>query len=107
MLDAPDIATGLGFSSVSSAEGPLAGAAKKGALELLPGSVARHPAQDVPGVPIQGTLPLVGASPRAVDSRRRAYRSALSSRRALFSPPADYLLRVQGESMKDVGIFRR
>jgi len=101
-----EIATGLGFSSASSAEDHLQALAKKGALELLPGSSRGMRLHDALGEPVQGTLPLVGrvaaGSPilaaEHVESRLRIDAT-------LFSPPADYLLRVRGSSMRDAGIL--
>ena len=55
-----EIATGLGFSTASSAEDHLQALAKKGVLDLLPGAARGLRLKDVPGVPVQGTLPLVG-----------------------------------------------
>jgi repressor LexA len=101
-----EIASGLGFSSASSAEDHLQALAKKGALELVPGSSRGMRLIDSAGDPVQGTLPLVGrvaaGSPilaaEHVESRLRIDAS-------LFSPSADYLLRVRGSSMKDAGIL--
>jgi repressor LexA len=101
-----EIAAGLGFSSASSAEDHLQALAKKGALELLPGSSRGMRLTDAGGDPVQGTLPLVGrvaaGSPMLaaehVESRLRIDAN-------LFSPPADYFLRVRGSSMKDAGIL--
>lgn len=101
-----EIAAGLGFSSASSAEDHLQALAKKGALELLPGSSRGMRLTDAAGDPVQGTLPLVGrvaaGSPMLaaehVESRLRIDAN-------LFSPPADYFLRVRGSSMKDAGIL--
>src|SRR5690349_22078457 len=55
-----EIATGLGFSTASSAEDHLQALARKGAIELTPGAARGLRLRDMPGVPIQGTLPLVG-----------------------------------------------
>src|SRR6267143_6501769 len=55
-----EIATGLGFSTPSSAEDHLQALAKKGAIELVPGASRGLRLKDIPGEPIQGTLPLVG-----------------------------------------------
>ncbi len=101
-----DIAAGLGFSSASSAEDHLQALAKKGALELLPGASRGLRLKDVPGAPIQGTLPLVGRVAAghpilAAENVEAHYRVDP----ALFSPRADYLLRVRGMSMKDAGIL--
>ena len=100
-----EIAAGLGFSTASSAEDHLQALAKKGALELLPGTSRGLRLRDVPGLPVQGTLPLVGrvaaGSPiLAVENVEASYRIDP----ALFTPRADYLLRVRGPSMRDAGI---
>src|SRR5215813_10928939 len=55
-----EIAKGLGFRTASSAEDHLRALAKKGALELLPGTSRGLRLRRTPGVPVQGTLPLVG-----------------------------------------------
>lgn len=101
-----EIAAGLGFSTASSAEDHLQALAKKGALELVPGASRGLRLTDVPGVPIQGTLPLVGRVAAgqpvlAAENVEARYRVDA----ALFSPRADYLLRVRGMSMKDAGIL--
>jgi repressor LexA len=101
-----EIAEGLGFSTPSSAEDHLQALAKKGAIEILPGAARGLRLRDVPGVPVQGTLPLIGrvaaGSPilaaQHVEARYRVDP-------ALFAPRADFLLRVRGSSMKDAGIL--
>jgi repressor LexA len=101
-----EIAAGLGFSTPSSAEDHLRALAKKGALELLPGSSRGLRLKRTPGVPIQGTLPLVGRVAAgtpilAVENVEAQYRIDPQ----LFAPRADYLLRVRGTSMRDAGIL--
>ena len=101
-----EIAAGLGFSTASSAEDHLQALAKKGALELVPGASRGMRLTDVPGVPVQGTLPLVGRVAAgqpvlAAENVEARYRVDAG----LFSPRADYLLRVRGMSMKDAGIL--
>ena len=101
-----EIAKGLGFSTASSAEDHLQALARKGALELMPGASRGLRLKDLPGEPRQGTLPLVGrvaaGSPLlAAEHIEARYRIDP----ALFSPRADYLLRVRGASMRDAGIL--
>jgi len=101
-----EIATGLGFSTASSAEDHLQALARKGVLELTPGAARGLRLRDIPGMPVQGTLPLVGrvaaGSPiLAAEHIEAAYRIDA----ALFAPRADYLLRVKGASMQDIGIL--
>ena len=55
-----EIAGGLGFSTPSSAEDHLQALARKGAIEILPGASRGLRLKDMPGVPVQGALPLVG-----------------------------------------------
>jgi len=101
-----EIAAGLGFSTPSSAEDHLRALAKKGALELLPGSSRGLRLKRTPGIPVQGTLPLVGRVAAgtpilAVENVEAQYRIDPQ----LFRPRADYLLRVRGTSMRDAGIL--
>ena len=100
-----EIAAGLGFSTASSAEDHLQALARKGAIEMLPGASRGLRLKDLPG-PMQGTLPLVG---RVAAGQPILAEENIEGRYrvdpALFSPPADYLLRVRGESMRDAGIL--
>jgi len=101
-----EIAAGLGFSTASSAEDHLQALARKGALEIVPGASRGLRLKDLPGVPVQGTLPLVGRvaagqpilAAEHVEGRYRVDPD-------LFAPRADYLLRVRGQSMRDAGIL--
>jgi repressor LexA len=101
-----DIAAGLGFSTASSAEDHLQALARKGAIEMLPGASRGLRLKDFPGMPMQGTLPLVGrvaAGNPILASENIEGRYRVDP--ALFSPRADYLLRVRGQSMRDAGIL--
>jgi repressor LexA len=101
-----EIALGLGFSTPSSAEDHLQALARKGAIEILPGASRGLRLKPMPGMPVKGALPLVGRVAAghpilAVENIESHYRVDP----ALFSPRADYLLRVRGESMRDAGIL--
>ena len=101
-----EIAAGLGFSSPSSAEDHLQALAKKGAVEIIAGASRGLRLKAMPGIPVQGLLPLVGrvaaGSPiLAVENVEAHYRLDAD----LFRPRADYLLRVYGTSMQDAGIL--
>lgn len=100
-----EIATRLGFKSANSAEEHLKALAKKGVIEMLPG-MSR-------GIRIIGDedelpdgLPLIGQvaagepilAQQHIESHYRVDEN-------LFRPHADFLLRVQGMSMKDIGIL--
>ena len=100
-----EIAAGLGFRTASSAEDHLRALARKGALELLPGAsrglrLKEH--MDLPGI----GLPLVGrvAAGHPILAAEHIERH-VRIEPSLFSPHADYLLRVRGTSMKDAGIL--
>ncbi len=101
-----EIASGLGFSTASSAEDHLQALAKKGAIELKPGTSRGLRLRDFPGMPVQGTLPLVGrvaAGSPILAAEHIEGRYKVDP--ALFSPHADFLLRVHGASMQDAGIL--
>ena len=100
-----EIAAGLGFSTASSAEDHLRALARKGAIELLPGASRGLRLRDLPELPGLG-LPLVGrvaAGHPILAAEHIETHVRLDP--ALFSPRADYLLRVHGASMKDAGIL--
>src|SRR5215212_769159 len=100
-----EIASGLGFSTASSAEDHLRALAKKGALELLPGTSRGMRLRETPELPGTG-LPIVGrvaAGNPILAAEHIETHVRLDP--ALFSPHADYLLRVRGASMKNAGIL--
>jgi len=101
-----EIAAGLGFSTPSSAEDHLRALEKKGALEIEPGAARGLRLKNLPGMAPKGMLPLVGrvaagAPLLAAEHIEGQYRVDPE----VFTPRADYLLRVQGLSMRDVGIL--
>jgi repressor LexA len=100
-----EIAAGLGFSTASSAEDHLRALARKGVLELVPGASRGLRLKEVPELPGAG-LPLVGrvaAGSPILAAEHIEGRVRLDP--ALFTPRADYLLRVRGQSMRDAGIL--
>ena len=101
-----EIAAGLGFSTPSSAEDHLQALARKGAAEIVLGASRGLRLKEIPGVPVQGTLPLVGrvaaGSPILAAEHIEAHYRVDAE---LFSPRADYLLRVRGTSMTGAGIL--
>ena len=100
-----EIAAGLGFRTASSAEDHLRALARKGVLELTPGASRGLRLKEAAELPGTG-LPLVGrvaaGSPLLATEHIETY---VRLDPALFSPRADYLLRVHGQSMKDAGIL--
>lgn len=100
-----EIAAGLGFSTASSAEDHLRALQRKGALEILPGASRGLRLKEMPELPGAG-LPLVGrvaaGSPILATGHIESH---VRLDPALFTPRADYLLRVRGLSMKDAGIL--
>lgn len=101
-----EIAAGLGFSTASSAEDHLQALARKGAIDIIPGTSRGLRLKSLPGMPLQGLLPLVGrvaaGHPILAIEHIEAHCRVDP---ALFSPRADYLLRVRGQSMQDAGIL--
>ncbi len=99
-----EIAEALGFRSVNAAEEHLRALAKKGAIELLKGRSRGIrlllPEEQNEGMPVVGR---VAAGSPILAEEHIEERYPFSP--ALFHPPADYLLRVSGTSMRDVGIM--
>ena len=97
-----EIARELGFRSANAAESHLRALARKGAIELTPGSSRgiRLAEAAEPGLPLVGRV-AAGAPLLAAENLEGRYRVDP----AMFHPRADYLLRVRGDSMRDAGIL--
>lgn len=98
-----EIALALGFRSANAAEDHIKALAKKGAIEIVPGASRgiRLPQSDIPeGLPIVGQV--AAGNPILGEENIEDYCSLAPE---FFSPSADYLLRVRGESMKNIGIL--
>jgi repressor LexA len=99
-----EIASQLGFRSPNAAEEHLRALARKGCLELLPGSSRGIRLKDT--MREQLGLPLVGrvsAGKPILAEEHIVDRLDLDP--GLFQPRAHYLLKVVGMSMKDAGIL--
>lgn len=101
-----DIAKTLGFKSPNAAEDHLRALARKGAIEMIPGASRgiRLPESDSEAsddqLPVIGRV-AAGAPILALENIEDHCRISPD----FFTPRADYLLRVNGESMKDIGIM--
>jgi repressor LexA len=99
-----EIAQTLGFRSANAAEDHLRALARKGAIELLPG--ASRGIRLAEAYTESLTLPVVGqvaaGSPILATEHIEARHQVDPD---LFKPRADYLLRVRGLSMRDIGIM--
>jgi repressor LexA len=105
-----EIATRLGFASANAAEEHLRALARKGYVELTPGTSRGIKLAKQLSLPLQSlqqlTLPLIGrvaaGSPiLAIEHVEKQVPCDPS----LFDKGADYLLKVRGMSMKDAGIL--
>ncbi len=104
-----ELAKILGFRSANAAEEHLKALARKGAIEILSGTsrgiriLGAHKQYEEA---VDDGLPLVGmvaaGEPILAQENIEAHYNVDPS---LFHPGADFLLRVQGESMKDIGIM--
>ena len=95
-----DIARELGFKSANAAEEHLRALARKGAIEMIAGASRGIRLTESTGIPIVGRV--AAGSPVLATEHIEDYCELSPS---FFSPQADYLLRVTGDSMKDVGIL--
>lgn len=106
-----EIATAMGFKSSNGARDHLKALERKGVLELIPGASRGIRLIDMGAaqndeMPDDWSLPLVGHV--AAGNPILASENVESHYRVdplMFSPRADYFLRVRGMSMKDVGIL--
>jgi len=102
-----EIAKQLGFKSANAAEEHLKALAKKGAIEIIPGtSRGIRLIHDAVNDDSELGLPLIGqvaaGEPILAQEHVEAHYQVDPS---MFNPSADYLLRVSGMSMKDIGIM--
>jgi repressor LexA len=97
-----EIAEKMGFKSPNAAEEHLRALARKGAIEMLPGTSRgiRLPISDQLGLPIIGQV--AAGSPILAEESIADYCNIPPE---MFTPNADYLLTVKGTSMVDVGIY--
>jgi len=95
-----DIARELGFKSANAAEEHLRALARKGAIEMIAGASRGIRLTESSGLPIIGRV--AAGSPVLATEHIEDYCELPPG---FFSPNADYLLRVTGDSMKDVGIL--
>ena len=96
-----DICAAMGFASPNAAETHLRALERKGAIEILAGaSRGIRLTEDFSGMAVIGRV-AAGSAMLAVEN----VETRLPLDPALFSPRADYLLRVRGMSMRDAGIL--
>lgn len=95
-----DIARELGFRSANAAEEHLRALARKGAIEMTAGASRGIRLSGESGIPVVGR---VAAGSPLLAAEHIEQHVQVPAR--LFSPAADYFLRVRGMSMKDAGIL--
>ena len=97
-----EIARILGYKSPNAAEEHIKALAKKGAIEIVPGASRGIRLLDPTdeGIPIVGRV--AAGNPILAQEHIEDYCNIPPN---FFSPNADYLLRVNGMSMKDAGIL--
>ncbi|HAU4907883.1 TPA: repressor LexA [Aeromonas hydrophila] len=102
-----EIAQKLGFKSANAAEEHLKALAKKGVIEIMPGTSRGIRLLFEEEEPLEESgLPLIGkvAAGEPILAQEHI-ESHYQVDPALFHPRADFLLRVQGMSMKNIGIL--
>lgn len=101
-----EIAERLGFRSANSAEEHLRALRKKGYIEMIPGMSRGIRVVQEEEEPEQLGLPLIGqvaaGEPILAQEHIESHHQVDEQ---MFQPPADFLLRVKGMSMKDIGIL--
>ena len=94
-----DIAQVLGFKSANAAEDHLKALARKRYIELLPGTSRGIRLAEGTGLPVIGRV--AAGSPILSEEH---IQDRVQIEPTLFNPLADYLLKVRGTSMRDIGI---
>ena len=96
-----EIAKTLGFKSPNAAEEHIKALARKGYIEIVQGASRgiRLPESES-GLPVVGRV--AAGSPILAEEQISEY---VDLPRGLFHPTADFMLQVQGLSMKDIGIL--
>jgi len=97
-----DIANELGFKSANASEEHLKALARKGAIEMIPGTSRgiKLPEDQNEGIPIVGRV--AAGNPILAEEHIEDYCELPAT---FFNPAADYLLQVRGDSMIEVGIL--
>ncbi|WP_421285080.1 transcriptional repressor LexA [Aeromonas veronii] len=102
-----EIAQKLGFKSANAAEEHLKALAKKGVIEIMPGTsrgirllLEEEEVLEESGLPLIGNV--AAGEPILAQEHIESHYQVDP---ALFHPRADFLLRVQGMSMKNIGIL--
>ncbi|MEX0940921.1 MAG: transcriptional repressor LexA [Pseudomonadales bacterium] len=95
-----EIAAELGFKSANASEEHLKALARKGAIEIIPGTSRGIKLPDSGGLPIVGRV--AAGSPILAQEHIEDYCDLPPE---FFSPRADYLLTVHGDSMINAGIL--
>ncbi len=95
-----EIAQAFGFRSPNAAETHLRALARKGAISLDEGRARGIRLTEAPGIPLVGRV--AAGNPILADAHLQGRYQVDPS---MFSPRADYLLRVRGLSMRDAGIL--
>ncbi|HEY5762457.1 MAG TPA: transcriptional repressor LexA [Rhodocyclaceae bacterium] len=104
MLGAPptrqEIASAFGFASANAAEDHLKALARKGVIHLEPGSARGIRLVEQLGLPLIGHV--AAGSPLLATEHVQGH---LQVDPRLFTPKADFLLRVRGQSMIGIGML--
>ena len=97
-----EIAAQLGFKSANAAEEHLRALERKGILDILPGASRGIQLKQagLPGLPLIGRV--AAGSPILAEENIKSRHKVDPT---LFSPKADYLLKVKGDSMINIGIM--
>ena len=95
-----EIADTLGFASPNAAESHLRALERKGVIEIAQGAARGIRLTEEPGLPLIGRV--AAGSPILAEANVE-HRYQLDP--SLFKPRADYLLKVRGMSMRDIGIL--
>lgn len=95
-----DIAQELGFKSPNAAEEHLKALARKGAIEMIPGTSRGIRLPEQLGVPVVGRV--AAGNPILAQENIEDHLDIPTS---LFRPRVDFLLRVKGDSMCEIGIM--